>query len=185
MNCSPPGSSVHRDSLDKSTGVDCHALLQIFPTQGLNPGLLHCRQILYHLSQPGKNTVKKYKKLNFESAHPESITSYHLLCLLFYHSNSSHFPLLLPEFLLSTLFPYISQSGHWKPKSLISCHFLVLNLKWLPISLRVKANVLPVASKPAVYKLFSLIFNYSLLLSQLHRLPCYHFGYISSPETWL
>ena len=28
-----------------------HSLLQgIFPTQGLNPGLLHCRQILYHLN---------------------------------------------------------------------------------------------------------------------------------------
>ena len=28
----------------KSTGVGCHFLLQeIFPTQGLNPGLLHCR----------------------------------------------------------------------------------------------------------------------------------------------
>ena len=28
---------------------DCHFLLQgIFPTQGLNPHLLHCRQILYH-----------------------------------------------------------------------------------------------------------------------------------------
>ena len=27
----------------------CHALLQgIFPTQGPNPGLLHCSQILYH-----------------------------------------------------------------------------------------------------------------------------------------
>ena len=32
-----------------NTGVGCHFLLQhIFPTQGLNPGLLHCRQILYH-----------------------------------------------------------------------------------------------------------------------------------------
>ena len=30
-----------------------HALLQgIFPTQGSNPGLLHCRRILYHLSHP-------------------------------------------------------------------------------------------------------------------------------------
>ena len=28
-----------------------HFLLQgIFPTQGLNPGLLHCRQMLYRLS---------------------------------------------------------------------------------------------------------------------------------------
>ena len=31
--------------------VGCHALLQgIFTTQGLNPSLLHCRWILYHLS---------------------------------------------------------------------------------------------------------------------------------------
>ena len=38
----------------KNTGVGCHFLLQgIFPTQGLNPGLLHCRQILYHLSHKG------------------------------------------------------------------------------------------------------------------------------------
>ena len=36
------------------TGVDCHFLLQgIFPTQGLNPGLQHCRQTLYHLSHEG------------------------------------------------------------------------------------------------------------------------------------
>ena len=50
MDCSPPGSSVHGDSLDKNTEVDSQALLQgIFPTQELNSGLLHCRQILYHL----------------------------------------------------------------------------------------------------------------------------------------
>ena len=31
----------------KNTGVGCHFLLQgIFPTQGSNPRLLHCRQIL-------------------------------------------------------------------------------------------------------------------------------------------
>ena len=34
----------------KNTGMGCHFLLQRnFPTQGLNLGLLHCRQILYHL----------------------------------------------------------------------------------------------------------------------------------------
>ena len=39
------------DSPGKNTGVDCHSLLQrIFLTQGSNLGLLHCRQILYHLS---------------------------------------------------------------------------------------------------------------------------------------
>ena len=54
MDCSLLGSSVHRDSLGKNTGVGCHALLQgIFPTQGLNPGLVHCGQILYLLSHQG------------------------------------------------------------------------------------------------------------------------------------
>ena len=54
MNGSPPGSSVHEDSLGKNTGVGCHALLQgIFPTQGSNPGLLQCRRILYQLSPKG------------------------------------------------------------------------------------------------------------------------------------
>ena len=38
----------------KNTGVGCHFLLQgIFLTQGLNPGLPHSRQMLYHLSHPG------------------------------------------------------------------------------------------------------------------------------------
>ena len=54
VDCSPPGSSVHGDSPGKNTGVGCHALLQgIFPTQGLNPGLPHCRWILYQLSYQG------------------------------------------------------------------------------------------------------------------------------------
>ena len=35
---SPPGSSVHGDSLGKNTGVDSHALLWgIFPTQEIEP----------------------------------------------------------------------------------------------------------------------------------------------------
>ena len=54
MDCSPPGSSAHGDSAGKNTGVGCHPLLQgIFPTQVWNPGLLHCRRILYHLSHQG------------------------------------------------------------------------------------------------------------------------------------
>ena len=39
------------NSPGKNTWVGCHFFLQgIFPTQGLNPGLLHCRQIIYWLS---------------------------------------------------------------------------------------------------------------------------------------
>ena len=49
-----PGSSVHGDSQGKNTRVGCHALLQgLFPTQGSNPSLPHCKQILYLLSHQG------------------------------------------------------------------------------------------------------------------------------------
>ena len=61
MDSSPPGSSVHGDSPDKNTRVGFHALLQgIFPTQGLNPGLSHCRQILYCLSHQGSPVKRKH-----------------------------------------------------------------------------------------------------------------------------
>ena len=41
--------------LGQNTGMDSFSLLQgIFPTQGLNPGLTHCRRILYQLSHRGK-----------------------------------------------------------------------------------------------------------------------------------
>ena len=52
---SPPGSTVCGDSPGKNIGVGCHFLLQgIFSTQGLNPGLPHCRWILYQLSHQGR-----------------------------------------------------------------------------------------------------------------------------------
>ena len=65
---SPPGSFVHGHFPGKNTGVGCYALLQrIFPTQGLNPGLTHRRQILYCLNHQGSpfvliNTKYTYKK---------------------------------------------------------------------------------------------------------------------------
>ena len=47
MDCSLPGSSVHGNFPGKITGGGCHLLLQdFFPSQGLNLGILHCRQML-------------------------------------------------------------------------------------------------------------------------------------------
>ena len=44
----------------KSTGVSCYFLLQvIFPTQGSNPGLPHCRQMLYRLATRVQRSLKK------------------------------------------------------------------------------------------------------------------------------
>ena len=48
----------------KDTGVDCHFLLPgIFPTQGPNPDLPHCRQALYHLSHQGSPCLGKPTRL--------------------------------------------------------------------------------------------------------------------------
>ena len=72
-NCSLPGSSVHGYSPGKNTGVGCHALLQgIFPTQGLNPGLPHCRQPLYSLSHQGSCRILAWVTCPFSrgSSHP-------------------------------------------------------------------------------------------------------------------
>ena len=47
----PAGLLCPWNSPGKNTGVSKYSLLQgIFLTQGSNLGLLHCRQILYHLS---------------------------------------------------------------------------------------------------------------------------------------
>ena len=55
MDSGPPSSSVHGILQARILeSVSSHSLLQgIFPTQGSNPGLLHCRQILYHLRHQG------------------------------------------------------------------------------------------------------------------------------------
>ena len=50
----PHGVYSPWNSPGKNTGVDSHSLLQgIFSTQGSNPGLPHCREILYQLSHQG------------------------------------------------------------------------------------------------------------------------------------
>ena len=53
MGCSPPGSSVH-GILQARSGVRCHAPPPgDLPKPGWNPGLPHCRQICYCLSDQG------------------------------------------------------------------------------------------------------------------------------------
>ena len=67
MNCSLPGSTI--GGILQARILECSSalLLWIFPTQGLNPRLLHCRWILNHLSHQGSPTMtnlgsKKIKK---------------------------------------------------------------------------------------------------------------------------
>ena len=64
LDCSSRGSSVHGVSPGKNTGVCCYFLLQgIFPTQGLHPGLLQCRQIFYRLSHQGSRNSPQYLQI--------------------------------------------------------------------------------------------------------------------------
>ena len=56
------------NSPGQNTGVGSFSLLQgIFPTQGLNPGLPHCRQILYQLSHQGRPRILEWVTYPFSS----------------------------------------------------------------------------------------------------------------------
>ena len=62
MDCSPWNSP------GQSTGLRRLSLLQgIFPTQGLNPGPPHCRQILYQLSHKGSPRILEWVAYPFSS----------------------------------------------------------------------------------------------------------------------
>ena len=64
----PQGLYSPRSSPGQNTGVDSHSLLQgIFPSQRSNPGLLHCRQILYQLSHQGSPIRKVSRRLFYIS----------------------------------------------------------------------------------------------------------------------
>ena len=76
LDCSLPGSSVHKDSPSKNTGVGCHAHLQrIFPTQGSNPGHPHCTWILYHLSNQESPRILEWVAYSFFRTSPEYLPS--------------------------------------------------------------------------------------------------------------
>ena len=56
------------NSPGQNTGVGSLSLLQeIFPSQGSNPGLLHCRWILYQLSHKGSPRILEWVAYPFSS----------------------------------------------------------------------------------------------------------------------
>ena len=65
------------NSPGQNTGVGSFSLFQgIFPTQGSNPGLPHCRQILYQLSHQGSPRILEWVAYPFSrgSSRPRSRT---------------------------------------------------------------------------------------------------------------
>ena len=61
------------NSLGQNTGVSNLSLLQgTFPTQGLNPGFPHCRQIFYQLSHKGSPRILEWVTYPFPADLPNS-----------------------------------------------------------------------------------------------------------------
>ena len=66
----PQGLHSPWNSTGQNTGVDDLSLLQsIFPIQGANPGLPHCRQILYQLSNQGSPRILEWVANPFSSGY--------------------------------------------------------------------------------------------------------------------
>ena len=64
----PHGLYSPWNSPGQNTGVgSCFLLQLIFPTQGSNPGLLHCRQILYQLRHQGSPRILEWIAYSFSS----------------------------------------------------------------------------------------------------------------------
>ena len=76
--CDPIDFTVHRSLQARILEwVGSLSLLQgIFPTWGLNPGLLHYRQILYHLSDKGSPRILEWVAYSFSrgSSRPRNRT---------------------------------------------------------------------------------------------------------------
>ena len=76
-----------------------HSLLQaIFPTQGSNPGLMHCKQILHCLSHQGRiHGVEMEKQVEALLSVPPSHQAYACLTAFALSVSSFEFKKLIPS----------------------------------------------------------------------------------------
>ena len=124
--CDPMDYILSWNSSGQNNGVGSLPLLQgIFPTQGLKPGLHHCRQILYQLSHKRSPRIQKWVSQSVQSlsrvwlfvtpwtaAHQASLSttnSRNLLKLMSIQPvmPSNHLILCHPLLLLPLIFPDI------------------------------------------------------------------------------
>ena len=97
------------NSLGLITRVGSLSLLKgVFPTQGSNPGLPHCRRILYRLSHQGSPV---------DSRHSQRLQPAH--CIFFWGEGICEPILALPS---PHGFPYFPTSISQASKDLLKCH---------------------------------------------------------------
>ena len=85
----PHGLYSPWNSPGQNTGVGSLSLFQgIFPTEGSNPGLPHCRWILYHLSHQGSPRILKWVTYPFSirSSQPRNQTRVSCITVGFFTS---------------------------------------------------------------------------------------------------
>ena len=90
MDCGLPGSSIYGTLQARILEWVAISFSEIFPTQGLTLGLLHCRQTLYHLSHQG-SPIYPLRRFLYEQYYTLGILK--LLLTLYSHTtlkNSSN-----------------------------------------------------------------------------------------------
>ena len=99
VDCSPPGSSV--PGILQARILEAIFLLQgIFPARRLDPGLQHCRQMLYCLSRQGLYSTGEL---------------FHFLCLFFmYYSCEKHYNCIYN--IINVLQDCIADCASWAPR---------------------------------------------------------------------
>ena len=116
MDCSLPGSSAHGIHQARILEWVSRFLLQgIFPTQGLNPDLLHCRQILYQLSYEGSQA--SYHSINF--LYISQLHMYNSQQVIDQMTPSSEGP---------NFIPFATSGGRWEVQPLRLTSFVRLHL---------------------------------------------------------
>ena len=113
----PHGLYSPWNSPGQNTGVGSLSLLQgIFPTQGSNPGLPHCRWILYQLSHQGNPEVLRYPDENLSADNFLMIKNiFFSLCsfIFFFRKVNLHFLLIMPHHVLLFLSQKIMLHEYW------------------------------------------------------------------------
>ena len=161
----PHGLYSPWNSPGQNTGVGCLSLLQgIFPTQGSNPGLPHCRRILYQLSHQGSpNTSIQFSSVQSLSRVRLFATPRTAACQASLSITNSW-----------SLFKLMSIESMMPSSHLILCHPLLF-LPPIPPSIRIFCNESTLRMRWPKYCSFS----FSISPSKEHR------GLISFRMDWL
>ena len=112
---------------DISVGKPFFPLLQgIFPTQGSNPGLPHCRQILYQLSHKGSSRVLEWVAYPFSSrsSRPRNRTGVSCIASGFF-TNWAMREAFLPILCAIDYHQWFCWPGIWQAKIMHTLNFIL------------------------------------------------------------